>query len=93
MSVWVLEPSDTSKESWRGGRDDLVRVVVVAGTAADAREIAASSMAVNIKSYDRSTPPGERTTMSPWQDHGASSCTAAEEFDGPIIAIEPRGMR
>ncbi len=93
MSVWVLEPKDTSKESWRGSRTDLARVVVVADSEVDARKIVASSMLVNAKTYDETTPPIDRTTKSPWRDRGASSCTAAEGFDDPIIAIEAHGMR
>ncbi len=94
MSVWVLKPEDMSKESWRGSRTDLARVVVVADSEQDARKIAASSMLVNAKTYDKTTPPIDRTTeLSPWQDHGASSCKAAEKFDDPIIAIEVHGMR
>ncbi len=110
MAVWVLEPKDVSNEAWRGGRDDLARVVVVADTEGDARQAAANSRIVGHLtayqrvtrarrpkgpgwSYDDSTPPGERSTLSPWKDRGASSCTPAEQFDDPIIGIEPEGMR
>ncbi len=101
MAVWVLEPKTKGglrlHESWRGSRDDLVRVVVVADTESDARGAAADSMLVGAKTYDKITPPSDRTTLSPWRDHGASSCTSAEfladKSRDPIIAIEPHGLR
>lgn len=83
MAVWVLEPKDTSRE-------DVTRIVVVADSEEEARAIAARRFMVT---HDNSTPARERDPDSPWRDRGATSCKQVEEFDDPVIAIEPPGMR
>ena len=96
MKVWVLEPTDTSKDSWKGS-EHLLRIVVVAESESDARRAAGKGRykthTTTSPYHGEGTPPGERTTVSPWEDHSASSCTPAEKFDDLVLAIEPYGMR
>ena len=96
MKVWVLEPTDMSKDSWKGS-DPHARIVVVAESEGDARRAAGKgrykTYTTTSPYHGEGTPPGERTTVSPWEDHSASSCKPAEKFDDPVLAIEPHGMR
>ena len=96
MAVWVLEPIDISNDTWIGS-DPIARIVVVADIENDARKAAAENQLKTFTKtsphHDEGTPPSERNTVSPWRDRSASSCTRAEIFADPIIAIELLGTR